>query len=66
MNLGNPHEIIMLQLDMLQLANEIRTMTGSASPITFVPLPAWTIPTVRRSCATPTALARGPGRGRHC
>ncbi|WP_106437960.1 MULTISPECIES: UDP-glucuronic acid decarboxylase family protein [Kitasatospora] len=34
-NIGNPHEITMLQL-----AEEIRTMTGSASAITFVPLPA--------------------------
>ncbi|MFG2841684.1 UDP-glucuronic acid decarboxylase family protein [Kitasatospora sp. NPDC048296] len=34
-NLGNPHEITMLQL-----AEEIRAMTGSASAITFVPLPA--------------------------
>ncbi|KIQ62854.1 epimerase [Kitasatospora griseola] len=34
-NIGNPHEITMLQL-----AEEIRTMTGSGSAITFVPLPA--------------------------
>ncbi|KOV36497.1 epimerase [Streptomyces sp. XY431] len=34
-NLGNPHEITMLQL-----AEEIRAMTGSTSEITFVPLPA--------------------------
>ncbi|MFJ1797159.1 UDP-glucuronic acid decarboxylase family protein [Kitasatospora griseola] len=34
-NLGNPNEITMLQL-----AEEIRAMTGSASAITFVPLPA--------------------------
>ncbi|WP_228447488.1 UDP-glucuronic acid decarboxylase family protein [Streptomyces paludis] len=34
-NVGNPHEITVLRL-----AEEIRAMTGSASPLAFVPLPA--------------------------
>lgn len=34
-NLGNPHEVTMLAL-----AETIRALTGSSSPITFVPLPA--------------------------
>ena len=34
-NIGNPHEI-----SMLRLAEEIRVMAASGSPITFIPLPA--------------------------
>ena len=46
MNIGNPHEI-----SMLELARRIVALTGSGSPIEFVPLPV-DDPKVRRPDTT--------------
>jgi dTDP-glucose 4,6-dehydratase len=52
-NLGNPHEVTMLEL-----ASMIKTLVGSPSPVTFVPRPV-DDPTLRRPDITVARSALG-------